>query len=50
MNEPHDMDASVVFGLMQAGVNAIRAAGANQLILVEGTCEWLYDLAPMTLD
>ncbi|KAH8831799.1 endoglucanase [Flagelloscypha sp. PMI_526] len=37
MNEPHDMDASVVFAAMQAAVNAIRATGATQLILVEGT-------------
>ncbi|TRM64219.1 glycoside hydrolase superfamily [Schizophyllum amplum] len=38
MNEPHDIDASVVFDLMQAGVNAVRAAGATeQLVLVEGT-------------
>ncbi|KAG8744341.1 hypothetical protein FRC10_010321 [Ceratobasidium sp. 414] len=38
MNEPHDMDPSVVFALNQAAVNAIRAAGATtQLILVEGT-------------
>ncbi|KAL1739663.1 glycoside hydrolase superfamily [Schizophyllum fasciatum] len=38
MNEPHDVEASVVFDHMQAGVNAIRAAGATeQLILVEGT-------------
>ncbi|KAJ3545968.1 hypothetical protein NMY22_g2236 [Coprinellus aureogranulatus] len=38
MNEPHTMDAGVVFNLNQAAVNAIRAAGATtQLILVEGT-------------
>ncbi|KAG8689779.1 hypothetical protein FRC08_010778 [Ceratobasidium sp. 394] len=38
MNEPHDMDATLVFNLNQAAVNAIRAAGATtQLILVEGT-------------
>ncbi|KAI5835096.1 glycoside hydrolase [Schizophyllum commune Tattone D] len=38
MNEPHDIDASVVYEHMQAAVNAIRAAGATQqLILVEGT-------------
>ncbi|RXW25592.1 hypothetical protein EST38_g213 [Candolleomyces aberdarensis] len=38
MNEPHTMDAQVVFNLNQAAVNAIRAAGATtQLILVEGT-------------
>jgi len=27
---------------MQAAVNAIRATGAKQLILVEGTCEYTY--------
>ncbi|KAG2017976.1 endoglucanase [Coprinopsis cinerea AmutBmut pab1-1] len=38
MNEPHTMDARVVFDLNQAAVNAIREAGATrQLILVEGT-------------
>jgi endoglucanase len=32
------MEASLVFSLNQAAVNAIRAAGAtSQLILVEGT-------------
>ena len=37
-NEPHDIPASTVFALMQAGVNGVRAAGAtSQLILVEGT-------------
>ncbi|EJD44168.1 endoglucanase [Auricularia subglabra TFB-10046 SS5] len=37
-NEPHDMDASLVFNLNQAAINGIRAAGAtSQLILVEGT-------------
>ncbi|KAH9481396.1 Endo-beta-1,4-glucanase B [Psilocybe cubensis] len=38
MNEPYGIDASTVFTLNQAAVNAIRAAGATQqLILVEGT-------------
>ncbi|KAG9019909.1 hypothetical protein FRB90_000040 [Tulasnella sp. 427] len=36
-NEPHDIAATTVAATMQAAVNAIRAAGANQLILVEGT-------------
>jgi len=29
---------------MQAAVNAIRATGATQLILVEGTCKSFYNL------
>jgi endoglucanase len=38
MNEPHTMGADITFNLNQAAVNAIRAAGATQqLILVEGT-------------
>jgi endoglucanase len=38
MNEPHDIDATVVAALNQAAINGIRAAGAkSQLILVEGT-------------
>ncbi|PPQ67529.1 hypothetical protein CVT25_006070 [Psilocybe cyanescens] len=38
MNEPHDIDAQTVFNMNQAAVNAIRASGATQqLILVEGT-------------
>ncbi|EIN13297.1 endoglucanase [Punctularia strigosozonata HHB-11173 SS5] len=38
MNEPHDIPATTVYSLMQAGVNGVRAAGAtSQLILVEGT-------------
>ncbi|KAG6817671.1 hypothetical protein H0H87_005429 [Tephrocybe sp. NHM501043] len=38
MNEPYGIDASVVFNLMQAAVNSIRATGAtSQLITVEGT-------------
>ncbi|KAG8980338.1 hypothetical protein FRC05_005968 [Tulasnella sp. 425] len=36
-NEPWGIDATVVASMMQAAVNAIRAAGATQLILVEGT-------------
>ncbi|KDN36617.1 hypothetical protein RSAG8_10720, partial [Rhizoctonia solani AG-8 WAC10335] len=37
-NEPWGIDASVVAGLMQAGINGVRASGAtSQLILVEGT-------------
>ena len=40
MNEPHTMGADITFNLNQAAVNAIRAAGATQqLILVEGTGE-----------
>lgn len=39
MNEPHDIPASTVFQLMQAGVNGVRASGAKQPIFVEGTCE-----------
>ncbi|KAH6909105.1 endoglucanase [Coprinopsis sp. MPI-PUGE-AT-0042] len=37
VNEPNGMDAKVVFDLNQAALNAIRATGATQLILVEGT-------------
>ncbi|KZV68271.1 carbohydrate-binding module family 1 protein [Peniophora sp. CONT] len=37
MNEPHDIAASTVVSLMQAGIDGIRAAGAKQLILAEGT-------------
>ncbi|KAK7050930.1 hypothetical protein VNI00_005042 [Paramarasmius palmivorus] len=38
MNEPHDVPASQVASMMQAGINGIRSAGATQqLILVEGT-------------
>ncbi|CAG7851754.1 Endo-beta-1,4-glucanase B Short=Endoglucanase B; AltName: Full=Carboxymethylcellulase B; AltName: Full=Cellulase B; Flags: Precursor [Serendipita indica DSM 11827] len=36
-NEPHDMSASDAAALMQAGINGVRASGAKQLILVEGT-------------
>jgi len=36
-NEPYSIDASTVATLMQAGINGVRAAGAKQLILVEGT-------------
>ena len=37
MNEPHDIAASTVVSLMQAGIDGIRASGAKQLILAEGT-------------
>lgn len=37
MNEPHDMGATDWAGIAQAGINAIRAAGAKNLILVPGT-------------
>lgn len=37
MNEPHDIPAATVAGIMQAGVDAVRSTGATQLILVEGT-------------
>ncbi|KAI0030131.1 glycoside hydrolase superfamily [Vararia minispora EC-137] len=37
MNEPHDIDATVVAGLMQAAINGIRSTGATQLIFAEGT-------------
>ncbi|KIY73455.1 glycoside hydrolase family 5 protein [Cylindrobasidium torrendii FP15055 ss-10] len=37
MNEPHDVEATLVAEYMQAAVNAIRAADATQLIFVEGT-------------
>ncbi|KAF7981550.1 hypothetical protein HWV62_33151 [Athelia sp. TMB] len=37
MNEPNGISASLTFSLMQAAVDGIRAAGATQLILVEGT-------------
>nr|CDJ79817.1 endocellulase precursor [Leucoagaricus gongylophorus] len=37
MNEPNGIDAGIVYQSMQAAVNAIRATGAAQLILVEGT-------------
>ncbi|KAE9394437.1 glycoside hydrolase [Gymnopus androsaceus JB14] len=38
MNEPYQPTAQVVYEMMQAGVNGVRAAGAtSQLILVEGT-------------
>jgi len=37
-NEPNGIDATAVYSVMQAAVNAIRASGAtSQLILVEGT-------------
>ncbi|KIM24871.1 glycoside hydrolase family 5 protein [Serendipita vermifera MAFF 305830] len=37
MNEPHDIAASAAASLMQAGVNGVRASGATQPIMVEGT-------------
>ncbi|THV07369.1 endoglucanase [Dendrothele bispora CBS 962.96] len=37
MNEPHDIPATTVAQMMQAGINGVRSAGATQLILVEGT-------------
>ncbi|KAG8982989.1 hypothetical protein FRB90_006377, partial [Tulasnella sp. 427] len=36
-NEPYGIDASTVASMMQAAVNGIRATGATNLILVEGT-------------
>ncbi|KAJ4364405.1 hypothetical protein N0V83_008999 [Neocucurbitaria cava] len=36
MNEPHDMPTSLILANNQAMINAIRAAGARQLILVPG--------------
>ncbi|RDL35283.1 (Trans)glycosidase [Venustampulla echinocandica] len=36
MNEPHDMETSLVLANNQAAVDAIRKAGANQLILAPG--------------
>lgn len=36
MNEPHDMDTNLILANDQAAINAIRAAGANQLILAPG--------------
>ena len=36
-NEPDTIAATTVASVMQAGINGIRAAGATQLILVEGT-------------
>lgn len=36
MNEPHDMDTNLILANDQAAVTAIRAAGANQLILAPG--------------
>ncbi|SPN99057.1 probable Endoglucanase 1 [Cephalotrichum gorgonifer] len=55
MNEPHDMPTKLVFDNNQAAVDAIRAAGAKNLILVPGgqwsgghswTEDWGGDLAP----
>lgn len=36
MNEPHDMKTSLVIQNNQAAIDAIRKAGANQLILAPG--------------
>ncbi|PRP77243.1 endoglucanase (endo-1,4-beta-glucanase) (cellulase) [Planoprotostelium fungivorum] len=36
MNEPHDVKTEVVRTAMQAGIDGIRSANANQLILVPG--------------
>jgi endoglucanase len=36
MNEPHDMSTEQWVGAAQAAINAIRSAGANNLILVPG--------------
>lgn len=36
MNEPHDMQTSLVIKNNQAAIDAIRKAGANQLILAPG--------------
>ncbi|KAF8917476.1 glycoside hydrolase superfamily [Mucidula mucida] len=37
MNEPHDIAATTVAEMMQAGIDGVRSTGATQLILVEGT-------------
>jgi endoglucanase len=37
MNEPHDQSASVWLGSANAAIEAIRAAGASQEILVPGS-------------
>lgn len=37
MNEPHDQTATQWIGSANAAMSAIRAAGANQLVLVPGT-------------
>ncbi|KAH6626486.1 glycoside hydrolase superfamily [Chaetomium sp. MPI-SDFR-AT-0129] len=36
MNEPHDMPSSLLLDNLQAAVDAIRAAGANNLIIAPG--------------
>ena len=55
MNEPHDMPTKLVFENNQAAVDAIRAAGATNLILIPGaqwsgghswTEDWGGDLEP----
>lgn len=50
MNEPYGIPATDAASLMQAGVNGVRASGATQLILVEGTSwtgAWSEFLAPL---
>ncbi|KAI0322574.1 putative cellulase precursor [Amylostereum chailletii] len=37
MNEPRDVPAATVAEMMQAAINGIRASGAKQMIMVEGT-------------
>jgi endoglucanase len=37
MNEPHDQTATQWIGSANAAMSAIRAAGANQMVLVPGT-------------
>jgi endoglucanase len=36
-NEPYGIPATDAAALMQAGINGVRASGATQLILVQGT-------------
>lgn len=35
-NEPHDLDTTLMLGTYQAAINAIRATGANNPILLDG--------------
>jgi endoglucanase len=35
-NEPHDLDTTLMLGTYQAAINAIRATGANNAILLDG--------------
>lgn len=37
MNEPHDIAATAAASLMQGGINGVRASGATNTIMVEGT-------------